>query len=228
VPRLFYASGEALVLVLLALLLLPPAQAQSVPARELFGEPPVVDGGWQGLARALEALSPGVDTDAPLTPADISNRLTAMLDAGQYAEALDIIEKYERLRSGQNTPGTDVQLLFQKGRALSGLGRAQEALALYQDMTVRFPELPEPWNNLAVAYLGQDQLERARDALQMALSADPHYRTAQINLGRVYLMLSRQVLAQAAKPSPQQPGQPQEQRRAAGVVSKIDDILRVY
>jgi len=193
--------------------------AQSVPAQVLFDDPPPVDGGWKGLARVLEALSPGVDTAAPLTPADVTARIAAMLNAGRYEQALDVIEKFDAIRDEQQALGTDVQLLFQKGRALSGLGRVAEATALYQDMTVRFPELPEPWNNLAVEYLRQDQLDRARDALQMALSADPQYLTAQINLGRVYLLLSRQVFGQAAQ---------QGHRQAAGSVRQIDDVLRVY
>jgi len=174
------------------------AQAQSVPARVLFDDPPVVEGGWKGLARVLETLSPGVDTSVPLTPAEISARLAVMLNAGQYQQALGIIEKYESIRTEQQALGTDVQLLFQKGRALSGLGRVADAITLYQDMTVRFPELPEPWNNLALEYLKQNQLDLAHEALKMALIADPQYATAQTNLGQVSLRLSRQAFGQAA------------------------------
>jgi len=219
VPLLFNASFRRL-LCLCFLTTLPfTTHAQSVPARVLFDDPPPVEGGWKGLAQVLEALSPGVDTAAPLTPADVTARIATMLNAGQYEQALGVIEKFETIRDEQQALGTDVQLLFQKGRALSGLARVAEATALYQDMTVRFPELPEPWNNLAVEYLKQDQLDRARDALQMALSADPHYLTAQINLGRVYLLLSRQAFEQAARQGHQQ---------AARSAAQIGDVLQVY
>lgn len=199
-------------------LVLPAAQAQSVPEQELFNDPPPVDGGWKGLARLLEALEPGADTALPLTPAQITDRISGMLNEGRNQEALEAIQKYEAVR--ERSPeafGTDVQLLFQKGRALSALGRHDEAMALYQDMTVRFPELPEPWNNLASEYVKKNQLDLARDALQMSLSISPSYPAARLNLGRVYLMLARESFDLAAQ---------QGQTQAAGARARIDAILQ--
>jgi Flp pilus assembly protein TadD len=66
-------------------------------------------------------------------------------------------------------------------------------------MTTRFPELPEPWNNLASEYVRQGKLDMARDALNMALSAAPNYATARANLGQVQLMLAEQSLRQASR-----------------------------
>lgn len=198
-------------------LALPTAHSQSVPANVLFNDPPPAEGGWKGLARLLEALSPGVDTNLPLTPSAISDRIATMLNEGRNQEALDVIDQYAKIREDHGTLGSDVQLLFQKGRALAALGRSDEAIALYQDMTVRFPELPEPWNNLAAEYVKKGHLDLARDALQMALTTDPKYLAAQINQGRVYLLLSRQSFSQAA-----QQGQPQ----AADTVKRLDAILQ--
>src|SRR5690606_24226470 len=119
-------------------------------------------------------------------PSQITDRISEMLNEGRNGEALEVIEKYETVREqSPEAIGTDVQLMFQKGRALSALGRTDEAITLYQDMTVRFPELPEPWNNLASEYVKKNQLDRARDALQMSLSISPSYPAARLNLGRV-------------------------------------------
>lgn len=211
-PRFFRLSA-----LLCLALMLPAAHAQSVPSQVLFNDPPPAEGGWKGLARLLEALEPGTDTALPLTPSEITGRISDMLNEGRNQEALEVIEKYEAIReSSPEAIGEDVQLLFQKGRALSALGRTDEAIALYRDMTVRFPELPEPWNNLASEYVKKNQLDLARDALQMALTASPAYPAARLNMGRVYLLLARESFGQAA-----QQGTPQ----AADTAARIDAIL---
>ncbi|SSZ76691.1 Predicted O-linked N-acetylglucosamine transferase, SPINDLY family [Bordetella pertussis] len=57
-------------------------------------------------------------------------------------------------------------------------------------MTTQFPELPEPWNNLAALYASRGELERAQDSLQMALRANPDYAAARANLGDIQLMMA--------------------------------------
>lgn len=172
----------------------PTAFAQD----KLFNDPPPKDGGWQGLAHLLEALAPGADTSEPLTPSQITDRIAVMLNQGKNQEALDIIEKRMAQRQAEGAMGTDVQLVFLKARALAALNRHNEAIAAYRDMTVLYPELPEPWNNLASEYIKQGKLEMARDALTMALTADPNYATAKANMGQVQLMLAEQSFNGAA------------------------------
>lgn len=172
----------------------PAAFAQD----KLFNDPPPKDGGWQGLANLLEALAPGADTTEPLTPSQITDRIASMLDQGKSQEALDIIEKRMAQRQTEGAIGTDVQLLFLKARALAALDRRNDAIAVYRNMTTLYPELPEPWNNLASEYIKQGKLEMARDALTMALTADPNYATAKANMGRVQLMLAEQSFNGAA------------------------------
>ncbi len=159
----------------------------------LFSDERPEEKGWKGLARLLEALEPNVDTSIPLTPAQITDRISVMLDQGRAAEALEVIEKRKAQYAGQpDTLGNDVQLMFLNARALAALGRHDEAIAVYRDMTAKYPELPEPWNNLAAEYVKTERLEMARDALEMALQANPEYRDARANLGRVQLLLAEQ------------------------------------
>lgn len=189
-------SSALLSAVTAATLAASAVQAQTT--QPLFNDPPKEEGGWKGLAKVLDALTPSVDTSIPLTASQITDRLTAMLNNGQAQEALDIIERREAQLAEQNAMGADVQLSFLRGRALAMLGRTDEATAHYRDMTVNFPELPEPWNNLAVLYVRQGQLDLAKDALTMALAANPDYAVAKANMGDVLVRLAQRSYQEAA------------------------------
>lgn len=167
-------------------------------ADALFDEAPARDKGWQGLANVLQRLSPRVDTRVPLTPSQITDRIAAMISQGQYDEALAVIARRKAQREQENLMGDDVQLMFLEARALAAVGRPQDAIAVYRDMTVQYPELPEPWNNLAAEYARQGNLALAEQALQTALASDPDYAAGRLNLGIVQLMLARESLEQAA------------------------------
>src|SRR5690606_15055768 len=135
---------------------------QSLSANEkLFNDEPPPEGGWKGLARLLEAITPSVDTDIPLSPSQITSRISAMIDRGEAHEALQVIDKRAAQLDAQDGLGSDVQLMFLRGRALAALGRQAEAIELYLTMTTLYPELPEPWNNLASEYVKQGKLEMA-------------------------------------------------------------------
>lgn len=159
-------------------------------------DPVPPEGGWQGLANLLEAISPGTDTRLTPSASQITDHIERLLNQGAAQEALDRIEQREREIEGQR--GTDVQLMFQHARALAALGRPDEAIAIYTEMTRLFPELPEPWNNLGVLYAANGDLERAQDALQMALRANPGYATARANLGDLQLMAALRSYQEAA------------------------------
>lgn len=175
-----------------------PAGGQNGNA--LFPEAKPEERGWKGLARLLEALEPDVDTSLPLTPPEITNRIAAMLDQGRAAEALGIIEKRKAQYAANPDPlGNDVQLMFLNARALAALGRHEEAIEQYRDMTARYPELPEPWNNLAAEYVKTGRLDMAQRALEMALHANPDYREARANLGRVQLLQAEESFRAAGQ-----------------------------
>ena len=138
------------------------------------------DQGWQWLAKEMNGLRPGVDTRLDPTPSQITDHIQARIDKGDYAGALKLIEWRQAQLQGK--PGTDVQLMFQHARVLAALGHTDQAAAIYKDMTRRFPELPEPWNNLATLYAKQGKLDQAGAALRTALQIDPGYADAQANL----------------------------------------------
>ncbi|PJX22261.1 hypothetical protein CAP48_15135 [Advenella sp. S44] len=155
--------------------------------------------GWQGLANVLKKLEPSVDTSIPETASDAANRLSAMITQGQAAQALREIEQRQNVNDRIIAPATDVQLLFLKARALAALGRAPQALEVYRSMTSSYPELAEPWNNMAALYLQSGLLEPAHEALKTALSINPRYGVALRNMGMVQLMLSQKAFADASR-----------------------------
>nr|WP_249204937.1 tetratricopeptide repeat protein [Achromobacter sp. Marseille-Q0513] len=154
------------------------------------------EGGWEGLANVLKAAQPGVDTRLTPTASQVTDHIERLLNRGDNATALDMIEK--RLAETKGQRGTDVQLMFQHARALAALHRTAEAIDVYTEMTTSYPELPEPWNNLAALYAGRGELEKAQDALQMALRADPGYAAARANLGDLQLLQALRTYKQAA------------------------------
>lgn len=187
----------------LALLCLAPVAL----SEQVFPHEDEPEQGWQPLARLLDKLTPDIDTSIPLSGTQINDRILALINQGEAQQALDAIYHREEQLAEIQPIGTDVQLLFLKARAYSALGEEQQAVRTYQQMTALYPELPEPWNNLALEYVRQGKLLMAEEALGMALIADPDNRTALQNLGEVRLLLAEQAFEQAGATGNQRAGQ---------------------
>lgn len=119
---------------------------------------------------------------------DDVNRL---LRSGKPAEALAKADQYLADKP------RDVQMQFVRGVVLTESGRTADAIAAFTKLTEDHPELPEPYNNLAVLYAGQGEFDKARSALEMAIRANPGYATAHENLGDVYARLASQAYGKA-------------------------------
>jgi len=97
----------------------------------------------------------------------------------------------------------DVQLRFLRGVVQSDLGLRDTAIQSFIELIEQYPELPEPYNNLAVLYASQNQLEKARVALENAVRVNPSYATAYENLGDIYVHLATQSWVRAQQLEPQ-------------------------
>lgn len=84
----------------------------------------------------------------------------------------------------------DAQARFLKGLILADQGRTNDAIGVFTGLTEDYPELPEPYNNLAVLYASQSKYEAAKNALEMAIRTHPSYATAHENLGDIYAKMA--------------------------------------
>lgn len=123
--------------------------------------------------------------------ADEYSDVNRLVRAGQVAEALNKAEQFLTAKP------RDPQMRFLKGVILTETGKSNEAIATFVKLTEEFPELPEPYNNLAVLYASQNQFDKARSALEMAIRTNPSYATAHENLGDVYAKLASQAYSKA-------------------------------
>lgn len=146
---------------------------------------------------------------APVRIAMLSAVLLGTLSVGVSARADEFSDVSQLLRAGKPgealakadqflaTKPRDPQMRFLRGVILTESGRASDAIAVFLKLTEDFPELPEPYNNLAVLYAGQSQFDKARAALEMAIRTNPSYATAHENLGDVYAKLASQAYSKA-------------------------------
>jgi tetratricopeptide (TPR) repeat protein len=129
---------------------------------------------------AFTCLLPGFVLAATSSVPEVSQ----LFRQGKQAQALDKIDAF------LSANPKDAQGRFLKGLILTELNRVPEAIKVFSDLTDDYPELPEPYNNLAVLYAAQGQFERAKNSLEMAIRTHPSYATAHENLGDIYAKMA--------------------------------------
>ena len=123
--------------------------------------------------------------------ADEYTDVRQLMRSGKTTEALVKIEQQLVTRP------RDPQMRFFKGLIQRDTGKQAGAIATFTALTEEYPELPEPYNNLAVLFAAQNQFDRARAALEMALKNNPRYAVAYENLGDVYARLAAEAYDKA-------------------------------
>jgi len=92
---------------------------------------------------------------------------------------------------------SNVNLLFLKGLILTKKNELEQAKSVFIALSKDHPELPEPYNNLAVIYAAQGDFDNARQALQDAINTHPSYATAHENMGDIYAKMASRAYNQA-------------------------------
>ncbi|WP_019559397.1 MULTISPECIES: tetratricopeptide repeat protein [Caldimonas] len=123
-----------------------------------------------------------------------------LLREGRTADALVGVEQALQARP------QDLQLRFLRAVVLTEQNKLDEAAAQYLRLIEDRPDVPEVYNNLAVIYSRQEQYEKARQALEMAVRLQPRFAQAHENLGDVYAKLAGQAYARALEQQPGHPG----------------------
>jgi tetratricopeptide (TPR) repeat protein len=122
-------------------------------------------------------------------PQDIYNLITSK----KLPEAIVAIDK----ELGVNP--RNVQLRFVRSRIQIEMGQIDLAKKTLLEITQQFPELPEPYNNLAVLEAQSGDLDQAKEYLELALKVQPSFATALENLGDVYTGLASRSYGKAVQ-----------------------------
>ena len=125
--------------------------------------------------------------------ADEIQEINTLVKQGKQTQALERVDVYLK------TKPKDPQARFLKGLILTEQGKTNDAIGQFSSLSEDYPELPEPYNNLAVLYAGQGQYDKAKIALEMAIRTHPSYATAHENLGDIYAKMASQAYDRALK-----------------------------
>jgi tetratricopeptide (TPR) repeat protein len=146
---------------------------------------------WSRLAAAISASFAMAAPSAWCAPADDLREAQKLYSSGRFQPSLDKVDAYLKAMP------RDPQGRFLKGLVLTEQKKVPEAIQVFTGLTEDFPELPEPYNNLAVLYASQGNYDKAKSALELAIHTHPSYATAHENLGDIYAQLASRAYDRA-------------------------------
>jgi len=164
------------------------------------------------LAIGACAAAPAAFAQAPSTPAaapaaaggpeprqsDPRRVSTIVEQAGRLHKEGQPADALKMLDDGLKQFPRDPQLRFLYGVILADQRRTADAIDVFEQLSADYPELPEPYNNLAVMHAAAGNLDKARAALENAVRALPGYALAHENLGDLYLRMAARAYERAA------------------------------
>lgn len=148
--------------------------------------------GVRRFLRACLAFAVALACLGTVARADELDAVRQLQAAGRPEQALQAVRALIARRPN------DPQFILTEALLLQRLHRDQQAIDVLDDLIRRYPELPEPYNNLAVLYAARGDYAMALAQLRKALRANPDYATARANLGDVYVQLAEQAYREAA------------------------------
>jgi tetratricopeptide (TPR) repeat protein len=161
---------------------------------------------------AAAALLFGLFCATSAVQADDLSDVHALVKQGNLTQAT------ERLNAFLAKNPKDARARFLRGLILTEQKRPAEAIRVFLALTEDYPELPEPYNNLAVLYAAQGQFDRARQMLESAIRTHPSYATAHENLGDIYAKMASEAYDRAL----------QLDRSNTGVQTKLSLIRELF
>ena len=140
---------------------------------------------------AVAAFALALAGVAAAAPADDLREAQKLYGQGKLQPAIEKVDAY--LKAQPREP----QGRFLKGLLLTEQKKINEAIQVFTALTEDFPELPEPYNNLAVLYASLGNYDKAKSALELAIHTHPSYATAHENLGDIYAQLASRAYDRA-------------------------------
>ena len=139
----------------------------------------------------------GASYSNPMVPEGQTKALVQtreLIELGKYDEANAIIEVQlnEKPRDAQ-WRYLEALLNAEMGLSMKNKDILDNAVFLFERLSEEFPELPEPYNNLAVLYDKMGQEQKAIKSFKLAILNNPDYTLAYENLADLYLFLARET-----------------------------------
>jgi Flp pilus assembly protein TadD len=148
------------------------------------------------LAASLPAGHDATAQDAPaVVPPELSDEARKAYAQG-LKETRELIARKDYAAAATRIDALlaqrprEAQARFLKGVVQTARDETDAAIATFRALTEDYPELPEPYNNLAVLYAQKGDYNGARVALETALAAAPDFAVAHENLGDIYARLA--------------------------------------
>jgi tetratricopeptide (TPR) repeat protein len=139
----------------------------------------------------MAALVLSLAGTAAAAPADDLREAQKLYGQGKLQPAMEKVDAYLKVQP------REPQGRFLKGLILTEQKKVNEAIQVFTGLTEDFPELPEPYNNLAVLYASLGNYDKAKSALELAIHTHPSYATAHENLGDIYAQLASRAYDRA-------------------------------
>lgn len=114
---------------------------------------------------------------AQAAPGGETAKVDELLRNGRFAEAQAEVDAMLK-----ENPSS-AMARFMKGVVQAERGASDDAIDTFTRLTRDYPQLAEPYNNLAVLLAAKNDLSGARTALEKAIKINPGYLTAYENLG---------------------------------------------
>lgn len=149
------------------------------------------------INQCIASLGLAAITLSTVALAGETEEVGALLQSGRYQQALDRIDALPHDSRAQP------QIRLYHGMSLMALDRRSEALRSFETLAAEYPNMPEPFNNMAVIHAAHGRYGEARVLLEKALRADARYSVAQENIGDVYIRLASQTYARLRILDPQ-------------------------
>lgn len=146
---------------------------------------------WPRASRRLLVISMVACLSSSPVHANRIQDLHQLIESGDYGDALEQTD--EMLLSAADNG----QLLFIKASILEKMGKPAKAVEIYQQLTLSHPEMPEPFNNLAVHFAKSGDFDSAINILESAFSGHKSYATTYRNLQSVYERLASEYYRKA-------------------------------
>ena len=137
--------------------------------------------------------------DLKTAPLDTSSKNGLPARIGQLVKDKKWDEALRAIDAESKKNPRNIQILFVRTRILIEQGQLETARLALQAFIDKYPEIPEPHNNLAVLYARAGRLDLARDHLELCLKLAPNYAIALQNLGDIYTLMAASFYDKAFK-----------------------------